>query len=60
MFKVDLMGCISSKPLSSSSVVKLVSMRPIQSPDELYFSPPMKTNINPGKSKIIKFNDGVF
>jgi hypothetical protein len=56
MFKVDLMGCIPSKPLSSSSVVKLVS---IQSPDEMYFSSPMKTNINPGKSKIIKFSDGL-
>jgi hypothetical protein len=52
------MGCNSSK-LSQSGVVKLVSMRPPEIPDEVYSLPPIKTNINPGKSIIIKFKDGL-
>ena len=53
------MGCNSST-LSQSGVVKLVSMRPPELPDEVYSSPPpIKTNINPGKSIIIKFKDGL-
>ena len=54
------MGCQSSK-LSQSGVVKLVSMRPPELPDEVYASsPPIKTNINPGKSIIIKIKNGMF
>ena len=52
------MGSCMSKQISQSAAVKLVSMRPIETPNEVYFSPPMKTNINLGKSKIVK--DGVF
>ena len=54
------MGCASSKQLSQSGAVKLVSPPDMNSPNDLYFSQPLKTNINPGKSKIIKFNDGMF
>jgi hypothetical protein len=52
------MGCVPSKHLSQSSVVKLVRMRPPELNEELYCSPPTKTNINPGKSNIVK--DGLF
>lgn len=54
------MGCTSSKQVSQSGVVKLVSVPDMNIPNDLYFSSPIKTNINLGKSKIIKFNDGLF
>lgn len=53
------MGCLASKHLSQSAVVKLVSMRPPELPDEVYTSVPIKTNIYSGKSIIIKINDGL-